>query len=79
MVFLIGESTDSFSQELDILNIKYKKCNIMENAVKQAFLQAKNDNLKQSVVLLSPLCASWDQYKSFEARGEDFIKIVNGL
>ena len=31
------------------------------------------------VILLSPACASWDQYKSFEERGDDFKKVVNSL
>lgn len=49
------------------------------------------DNLKECVqkaydlsqdndtVLLSPACASWDMYKSFEVRGDEFISLVNGL
>lgn len=80
-VFLIGDATESFAEELDNLGVKYKKCGTMDVAVKMAFKQAKEARTtnKKKVVLLSPLCASWDQYKSFEARGEDFIKIVNGL
>ena len=80
-VFLIGEATDSFAEELDDLGVKYKKCETMDVAVKMAFQQAKEEKNegRNRVVLLSPLCASWDQYKSFEERGNDFIKIVDGL
>ena len=80
-VFLIGEATDSFAEELDDLGVKYKKCETMDVAVKMAFQQAKEEKNegRNRVVLLSPLCASWDQYKSFEERGDDFIKIVDGL
>lgn len=47
----------------------------MEEAVKKSFNLAKQgDN-----VLLSPACASWDMYHSFEARGEHFKGIVCGL
>ena len=56
----------------------------MENAVKQAYKKALDDKNKitnevKKVILLSPLCASWDQYKSYEDRGDDFINLVNSL
>ena len=47
----------------------------MEEAVKKSFeLAEQGDN-----VLLSPACASWDMYDSFETRGEHFKQIVYGL
>lgn len=78
-VFLIGEAENSFSNELIKLNIKYVKCGNMKKAIEEAFMIAKKDNLFNSVVLLSPLCASWDQYSNYEERGEHFIKIVDNL
>jgi len=78
-VFLIGEAMDSFSKELDDLKIKYEKCKTLDNAVKQSFIEAKKENQNRPIILLSPLCASWDQYKSFEERGDDFIKKVEKL
>ena len=80
-VFLIGEATESFAKELDELSITYVKCGTMDVAVKKAFEMAKNNvnNNKKRVVLLSPLCASFDQYKSFEERGDAFCKIVDEL
>ena len=46
----------------------------MENAVKTAYLNAKTGDK----VLLSPACASWDMYKSFEERGRDFkVNVLN--
>ena len=80
-VFLIGEATESFAKELDELSITYVKCGTMDVAVKKAFEMAKNNvnNNKKRVVLLSPLCASFDQYKSFEERGDAFCKIVDGI
>ena len=80
-VFLIGEATESFAKELDELSITYVKCGTMDVAVKKAFEMAQNNshNNKKRVVLLSPLCASFDQYKSFEERGDDFCKIVDSI
>ena len=80
-VFLIGEATESFAKELDELSITYVKCGTMDVAVDNAFEMAKNNvnNNKKRVVLLSPLCASFDQYKRFEERGDDFCKIVDRL
>ncbi|MCD4701510.1 MAG: UDP-N-acetylmuramoyl-L-alanine--D-glutamate ligase [Candidatus Aegiribacteria sp.] len=48
---------------------------VMENAVKRALDQSQNGD----VVLLSPGCASFDQYSNFEERGEHFRKLVEGL
>ena len=49
--------------------------NDMENAVRQAVKQSQDGD----VVLLSPGCASFDQYSSFEERGEHFRKLVEDL
>ena len=79
-VFLIGEAVESFAEELNKLNKKFVKCGTMQNAVKAAFEEAKKDNSeKNKIVLLSPVCSSWDQYSCFEERGEDFCKNVNQL
>lgn len=79
-VFLIGDATESFAGELNRLKKKFVKCGTMQNAVKAAFEEAKKDKSeKNRIVLLSPVCSSWDQYSCFEERGEDFCKIVNEL
>lgn len=78
-VYLVGNASDSFSKELVKLKIKHKICNTIPNAVKTAFIDAKQHSNTHPVVLLSPLCASWDQYANFEERGEDFIEIVNKI
>lgn len=79
-VFLIGEAVESFAEELNKLNKKIVKCGTMQNAVKTALEEAKRDKSeKNKIVLLSPVCSSWDQYSCFEERGEDFCKNVNQL
>lgn len=45
----------------------------VESAVPEAFALSQPGD----VILLSPACASWDQYKSFEQRGDIFIAEVN--
>lgn len=52
-----------------------KRVNNLEEATRLAVeLSHEGD-----IVLLSPACASWDQYKSFEVRGDEFINIVKKL
>ncbi len=123
-VFLVGEASDSFADELNSINdrrkkqhkteISYQKCKTIDGAVKMSFEVVENDLLKtkntrkiketrqtkmetniekerakkskktkaenrKPIVLLSPLCASFDQYKSFEERGDDFCACVEKL
>jgi len=49
--------------------------NDMQHAVAHARANAKSGD----VVLLSPACASFDQYRNFEHRGEHFEELVRGL
>ena len=70
-VLLIGDAAPRFSQRLiDIGYGRFEDVGTMENAVKRSKEIALG--LKAKVVLLSPACASFDQYANFEARGDDF-------
>ena len=51
------------------------KVETFEEAVETAAKKAKDGE----AVLLSPACASWDMFKSYEERGELFKKYVNSL
>lgn len=68
---LIGRSSEEFSKTLEG-KVKWKKCEDLENAFKEACKMAREGD----VVLLSPACASFDQWKNFEERGEAFIEMV---
>ena len=70
-VFLIGQASEEFSQTLDRYKVAYSKCGNLKKATGDAALMAFGD-AQPSVVLLSPACASWDQWTSFEHRGEGF-------
>lgn len=69
--YLIGESTTEFSSQLG--TTPQSQSGTIEIAVKQAVEDAKEGD----VILLAPACASFDQFTSFETRGEAFIKAVD--
>lgn len=71
--YLIGEAQDRFAQTLRD-SIPFKKCSSLDSAVLEAYSDAKCE--KSSIVLLSPSCASFDQFRDFEHRGEVFIEAV---
>ncbi|MBE9043537.1 UDP-N-acetylmuramoyl-L-alanine--D-glutamate ligase [Pleurocapsales cyanobacterium LEGE 10410] len=73
-VLLIGEAAPVFAQRLSDRGFdNYKIVETMANAVTQSVTIAQQQQAK--VVLLSPACASFDQYLSFEARGNDFKQL----
>ncbi len=77
-VLLIGDASDIFACRLEAQGYhQYEKLGTMANAVIRAKDLASQTNAK--VVLLSPACASFDQYSSFEQRGDDFRELVNDL
>ncbi|GJL77474.1 MAG: UDP-N-acetylmuramoylalanine--D-glutamate ligase [Nitrospinaceae bacterium] len=73
-LILIGESKPKFRE---ILNgsFSYEEANSMEEAVRQAAKNAASGD----VVLLSPGCASFDMFKDYADRGEQFKSIVRQL
>ncbi|MCT7951089.1 UDP-N-acetylmuramoyl-L-alanine--D-glutamate ligase [Ancylothrix sp. C2] len=73
-VLLIGDAAAQFGKRLqDINHPRFEIVGTMEKAVKRSAELAPQLNAK--VVLLSPACASFDQYQNFEQRGDDFRKL----
>jgi UDP-N-acetylmuramoylalanine--D-glutamate ligase len=56
--------------------VAYEKAGVMSAAVDAAARDAAASGLKEAVVLLSPACASFDQYPNFEVRGKAFSDLV---
>lgn len=76
--YLIGEAAASFSATLG-QSAPYEISGTLAAAVDHAARDAANDNASEAVVLLSPACASFDQFKNFEVRGEAFRQLVRAI
>ncbi len=77
--FLIGEATEEFATILEKNSVNFIKCGDLKNAIAQSFLEAKKIGVKEKSILLSPACASFDQWKNFEERGDFFCKTFDEL
>jgi UDP-N-acetylmuramoylalanine--D-glutamate ligase len=73
--YLIGEAADAFAKTLDG-NTPYDMSRTLDVAVARATLDAARSPVANPVVLLSPACASFDQFRDFEARGDAFRDAV---
>lgn len=75
--YLVGEAQDAFAETL-AGKVETAKCGTIPAAVAAAFQDARASG-QEAIVLLSPACASFDQFADFEARGEAFRAAVQGL
>ena len=80
--FLIGEATDLFAGQLQG-RVPYSRCGDLKSALDAAHERAQGDARdrrgRPAVVLLSPACASWDQWRSYEHRGDAFREMARAL
>ncbi|MDP3899017.1 MAG: UDP-N-acetylmuramoyl-L-alanine--D-glutamate ligase [Mesorhizobium sp.] len=76
--YLIGEAAPSFSATLGEA-VPYEIAGTLSAAVAHATRDAVRDEAEDVVVLLSPACASFDQFKNFEVRGDAFRAAVLAL
>ncbi|HEX2859369.1 MAG TPA: UDP-N-acetylmuramoyl-L-alanine--D-glutamate ligase [Alphaproteobacteria bacterium] len=77
--FTIGEAGHAFAMALRGQGVQAYECTTLEKAVRDAYTAAAQSGHEKPVVLLSPACASYDQFRNYEQRGEAFTKIVKGL
>ncbi len=76
--YLVGEAADAFARTLDGA-VPVARCGTLDRAVAQACAGAGSSEAAEPVVLLSPACASYDQYPNFEVRGDAFRDLVRAL
>jgi UDP-N-acetylmuramoylalanine--D-glutamate ligase len=76
--YLIGEAAQEFSDTLGE-GVPHEISQTLDVAVAHAAKDAEASGLHDPVVLLSPACASYDQYRNFEIRGAAFRDLVNAL
>ncbi len=75
-VIVFGETAKKLAgtaRDAGIKTIEYA------NDVEEAARKAYQLSVEEDVILLSPACASWDQYRTFEERGDMFVKAVHTL
>lgn len=74
-IVCFGETKERIKDYADSINIP---CIVVDN-LREAVSKAYDVSESGDIILLSPACASWDQYKCFEDRGNEFKDIVKGL
>jgi UDP-N-acetylmuramoylalanine--D-glutamate ligase len=75
--YLIGEASEAFAGTLEG-KAEAVRCGDLATAVQAAFQDARASG-REAIVLLSPACASFDQFADFEARGDAFRAAVQTL
>jgi UDP-N-acetylmuramoylalanine--D-glutamate ligase len=73
--YLIGESADDIAEALAAAGVRFAASRTLEQAIADAYGDAE----RGEVILLSPACASYDQFRDFEERGERFRELVAAL
>ncbi|WP_375458717.1 UDP-N-acetylmuramoyl-L-alanine--D-glutamate ligase [uncultured Enterovirga sp.] len=76
--YLIGDAAPDFAATLEGA-APYLHCGTLDRAVSAAAADAAASGLDEPVILLSPACASYDQYPNFERRGDHFRDLVRAL
>ncbi|MGE3916698.1 MAG: UDP-N-acetylmuramoyl-L-alanine--D-glutamate ligase [Hyphomicrobiaceae bacterium] len=76
--YLIGYASDDFAATLEGA-VPYERCETLDVALARAAGDAAHCPGPEPVVLLSPACASYDQFRSFEHRGDTFRDLVRAM
>ncbi len=72
LTLLIGHAQNEFAESLLKVQLPFIKCYTLQQALDCLYSQSN----ASGTVLLSPACASLDQFKDFEHRGEEFVRLV---
>jgi UDP-N-acetylmuramoylalanine--D-glutamate ligase len=76
--YLVGAAEDEFAATLQG-RVPHERAGTIDRAIELAARDAAADPATEPVVLLSPACASYDQFKNFEVRGDHFCRLVAQL
>jgi UDP-N-acetylmuramoylalanine--D-glutamate ligase len=76
--YLVGKAQEDFATVLLKHKVEHVRSETIENALKQIKQDLKNKN-EAAVVLLSPACSSYDQWRSYTHRGDTFKQLVKEL
>jgi UDP-N-acetylmuramoylalanine--D-glutamate ligase len=74
--YIFGQDKDVFASALSG-KVEFQICQDLTEAFNSAFMEAKENKDSLKNILLAPACASYDQFKNFEERGDLFIKLCN--
>lgn len=76
--YVVGEAAADFARWLDANKVAYEQCGIIKTATLRAYEDALKEQ-RSAVILLSPACASLDQFKNYEERGNLFAELAASL
>lgn len=78
--FLMGKAKQEFAATLDECGVPYLLLDNLDEAFKAATHAIQQSGpVTKKILLLSPACASWDQWKNFEERGNRFIELAQNF
>lgn len=74
-IICYGETKERIAAFAETMMIE----NYCFDTLSESFEKAYDISNERDIILLSPACASWDQYQNFEIRGQEFIELVSNM